>query len=153
MPDTWLVYEELFDNWDNAKEALNNLQTVPDWLRDVSLLLRTCGRELTKYYNKMAKPFAYVDATLLHPALKKKFIKKAGYGADLIEEYVKGMESRFQTQYDPTKRIPRPSRPLQHGKRRRPSTSDSDSSDGTEYNEFTGYMGLKRDSSVTDPLN
>jgi hypothetical protein len=44
--------------------------------------------------------------------------------------------------YDPAQRAPR-GRPLtQRGKRRRPSTSDSDSSDGMEYNEFSSYMLL-----------
>ena len=80
-------------------------------------------------------------------------MKKAGYGTDLIEEYVRGTESRFQRHYDTSRRIVPPRRPLQRGKRRRPSSSDSDSSDGMEYSEFTSYMGLKRDPSVTDALS
>ena len=40
--------------------------------------------KLRKYYDKTAKPFAYIDATILHPGLKKKFMKKAGYEVDLI---------------------------------------------------------------------
>ena len=38
------------------------------------------------------------------------------------------------------------------GKRRCPSTSESDSSDGMEYNEFSNYMQIKRDVSITDAL-
>ena len=64
--------------------------------------------KLRKYYDKTAKPFAYVDATLLHPALKKKFMKKAGYEADLIEKYVRQTESRFKKEYDPMMTIERP---------------------------------------------
>ena len=48
--------------------------------------------ETRKYYDETDKPFAYVDAILLHPGLKKKFMKKAEYSADTIETYVKKAE-------------------------------------------------------------
>ena len=153
LPNTWVVYEELFDSLDDVKEVLNGLTVVPDWLGEVQSAVEKMWTKLRKYYDKTAKPFAYVDATILHPALKKKFMKKAGYGTDLIEEYVRGTESRFQRHYDTSRRIVPPRRPLQRGKRRRPSSSDSDSSDGMEYSELTSYMGLKRDPSVTDALS
>jgi len=34
----------------------------------------------------------------------------------------------------------------------RPSASDSESSNGMEYNEFSSYIQIKRDSSITDAL-
>ena len=52
--------------------------------------------------------------------------------------------------YDMTDPAPHIQRPVQRGKRRHPSTSDSDSSDGMEYNEFSNYMQIKRDVNVTD---
>src|SRR5438046_1611060 len=61
-------------------------------------------------------------------------------------------EIRFQNEYDPTQRAPRGRRPTQRGKRRRPSTSDSESSDGMEYNEFSSYMQIKRDGTITNAL-
>ena len=39
------------------------------------------------------------------------------------------------------------------GKRRHPSTSNSDSSDGMEYNEFSSYMQIKRDQTITYPVD
>lgn len=30
LSDTWVVYEDLFDSLDDAKEALNDLQVLPD---------------------------------------------------------------------------------------------------------------------------
>ena len=136
----------------HAKEALNDLKVKSDWLGEVQSAVEKMWMKLRKYYDKTAKPFAYVDATLLHPALKKKFMRMAGYEADLIEKYVRQTESRFKKEYDPMMTIERPRWALQRGKQRRPSTSDSDSWNGTQYSEFTSYMGLKRDPSVTDVL-
>ena len=50
----------------------------------------------------MDKPFAYVDAILLHPGLKKKSMKKAGHSVDAIESYIKKAEMQFQNEYDIT---------------------------------------------------
>jgi hypothetical protein len=61
--------------------------------------------KLPKYYDKTSKLFAY-NATLLHPGLKKKFMKKAGYSANLIESYIKQAETCFQNEYDSTQRAP-----------------------------------------------
>ena len=152
LSDTWVVYEALFDMLDDAKVALNRLPVLPEWLKDARNAIDQMWTKLQKYYDKTDKPFAYVDATLLHPGLKKKFMKKAGYASDTIETYVKKAEKRFQMEYDMTQRAPHGHRPIQRGKRRRPSTSDSDSSDGMEYNEFTSYMQIKRDSTITDAI-
>ena len=56
--------------------------------------------KLRKYYDKTDKPFTYVDATLLHPGLKK-FIQKAGYDTDTVHNYIKQAETRYQKGYDP----------------------------------------------------
>jgi hAT family C-terminal dimerisation region len=152
LSDTWVVYEQLFDTLDDAKNALNGLQVLPEWLKETQTAIEKMWAKLRKYYDKTGKPFAYIDATLLHPDLKKKFMRKAGYSANLIENYVKQAETRFQNEYDSTQCAPRNRRPTQRGKRRRPSTSDSDSSDGMEYNEFSSYMQIKRDPTITNEL-
>ena len=121
-----------------AKAALNGLWLLAEWLKEAQTAIEKMWMKLRKYYDKTDKPFAYVDATLLHPGLKKKFMKKARYSADTIETYVKKAEMRFQNEYDATQRVPHGHRPtLQGSKRRRPSTSDWESSDGIEYNEFS----------------
>src|SRR5437667_4425574 len=79
-------------------------------------------------------------------------MKKVRYRTDTIENYIRQAEIRFQNEYDQTECIQCRKRPLPRGKRRRPSTSDSDSSDGMEYNEFSSYMGIKRDSTITNAL-
>jgi hypothetical protein len=93
---------------------------------------------------------------LLHPALKTRFMRRAGYGPESIDQYVKEAKSRYQRHYDPPDltRQHFQSRPTPRGgKRRRPvRSSDSDSSDGMEYNEFSSYMQIKRDSPVKDAL-
>jgi hypothetical protein len=93
---------------------------------------------------------------LLHPALKTRFMRRAGYGPESIDQYVKEAKSRYQRHYDPPDltRQHFQSRPTPRGgKRRRPvDSSDSDSSDGMEYNEFSSYMQIKRDSPVKDAL-
>ena len=35
LSDTWVVYEELFDMLDDAKIALNQLEVLPEWLKEV----------------------------------------------------------------------------------------------------------------------
>ena len=153
LSDTWVIYEDLFDMLDNAKAALNGLRVLPEWLKEAQTAIEKMWTKLRKYYDKTDKPFAYVDATLLHPGLKKKFMKKAGYSVDTIETYVKNAEMRFQNEYDVTQRVSRGRRPTIRGsKRQRPSTSDSESSDGMEYNEFSSYMQIKRDSTITNAL-
>jgi len=117
LSDTWVVYEDLFDTLDDAKAALNGVRVLPDWLKEAQTAIESMWSKLRKYYDKTDKPFAYVDASLLHPGLKKKFMKKAGYPADTIETYVKKAEMRFQKEYDTTQPAPRVRRPAQRGKR------------------------------------
>ena len=150
LPNTWVVYEELFDSLDDVKEALNRLTVVPDWLGEVQSASRRCGQS-SEYTIKLRNHLPM--SMLLPPSRSQEEIhEEGGYGTDLIEEYVE-TEARFQRHYDTSWRIVPPRRPLQRGKRRRPSSSDSDSSDGMEYSELTSYMGLKRDPSVTDALS
>ena len=101
---------------DDAKEALNQLQVLPEWLKEAQTAIENIWTKLRKYYDKTDKPFAYVDATLLHPGLKKKFMRKAGYSTDIIESYVRKAEMRYQKYYDPTQRVPPKRRPTQRGK-------------------------------------
>src|SRR5437762_6742560 len=103
LSDTWVIYEDLFDI---AKAALNGLRVLAEWLKEAQTAIEKMWTKLRKYYDKTDKPFAYVDATLLHPGLKK-FMKKAGYSVDTIETYVKKAEMRFQNKYDATQRVPR----------------------------------------------
>jgi len=85
LSNTWVIYEELFDMLDDAKLALNGLQVLPEWLKEAQTAIENIWTKLRQYYDKTDKPFAYVDATLLHPGLKKKFMRKAGYSTDIIE--------------------------------------------------------------------
>ena len=96
LSDTWVVYEELFDMLDDTKAALNRLEVLPEWLKEVQLVIKKMWAKLRKYYNKTDKPVAYVDATPLNPGFKKQFMKKAGYDPDTIEKYVRQAEMRFQ---------------------------------------------------------
>src|SRR5437773_8950836 len=59
-----------------AKAALNGLRVLAEWLKEAETAIEKMWTKLRKYYDKMDKPFAYVDATLLHPGLKKKFMRK-----------------------------------------------------------------------------
>jgi len=156
LPDTWAVYEELFDVLDNAKAALEEMESLPEWLKETKTAIESMWVKLRTYYDKTNKPYAYVDATLLHPGLKKRFMKKAGYGEDTILKFIREAEARFSKNYDPpnpARRFATGRKPTQRGKRPRPSTpSDSDSSDGMEYNEFSSYMQIKRDGNVNDPV-
>ena len=153
LSDTWVIYEDVFDMLDDAKAALNGLRVLAEWLKEAQTAIEKMWTKLRKYYDKTDKPFAYVDATLLHPGLKKKFMKKAGYSVDTIETYVKNAEMRFQNEYDVTQCVSRGRRPTIRGSKcQRPSTSDSESSDGMEYNDLSSYMQIKRDSTITNAL-
>jgi len=55
---------------------------LPEWLQEAQTAIEHLWKKLRKYYDKTDKPFAYVDATLLHPGLKRKFMKKAGYDGE-----------------------------------------------------------------------
>src|SRR5216117_4176845 len=78
--------------------------------------------------------------TSMPPFYEEEVHEKAGYSADTIETYVKNAEMRFQNEYDVTQRVSRGRRPtIQGSKCRRPSTSDSESSNGMD-NEFSSYM-------------
>ena len=70
-----------------------------------------------------------------------------------VHNYVKQAEMHYQNGYDPAQRAPHGRPPTQRGKCRCPSTSDSDSSDGMEYNEFFSYMQIKRDRTITNPVD
>src|SRR5205809_3771899 len=94
----------------NIRGSFRYCQSCIEWATSARRMAQTAiekmWTKLRKYYDKTDKPFAYVDATLLHPGLKKKFIKKAGYSADTIETYIKKAEMRFKNEYDVTQRVP-----------------------------------------------
>jgi hypothetical protein len=102
-------------------------------MRETQEAIEGMWTKLRRYYDKTSKPYAYVDATLLHPALKTRFMKRAGYTDTMIEQYVKETESRYRQHYDlPDVSIQcSQSQPAtQRGTQRRPvDSSDSDSSD------------------------
>lgn len=148
LHDVWVKYEEMFDKLDEVKKAINEMTIRPIWLREVQVAIEKMWEKLGDYYSKTGRPFAFIDATLLHPALKVSFMRKANYEADVIESYKRDGEKRFYEGYEGTQ-PPQPS--LQRGKRPRP-TWDSDSSDDEQFNEFTNYIDSKRDKSVKDPL-
>jgi hAT family C-terminal dimerisation region len=157
LSDTWVVYEELFDTLEEIRAALAKVTALPDWMKETQEAIEGMWTKLRTYYDKTSKPFAYVDATLLHPALKTRFMKRAGYGDEMIQQYIKEAEARYQQYYDPPdlSRQRSQSRPATHQSKRRRTqvdSSDSDSSNGKEYNEFSSYMQMKRDSTVKDEL-
>jgi predicted GIY-YIG superfamily endonuclease len=76
LSETWVVYEELFDSLDEAKAVIMDLPVVPEWPAEVQTAIEGTWRKLRKYYDKSSKPFAYVDATILHPALKNVFFSR-----------------------------------------------------------------------------
>ena len=70
-----------------------------------SLLEQKVMLQFSQLYNKIDKPFAYINATLLYPGLKKRFMKKVEYLADTIEMYVNKAEIHFQNEYNITQHI------------------------------------------------
>ena len=99
--DTWVVYEDKFNTLNNTKEALYMLEVLPEWLKEAQTAIEHMWTKLRKYYNKTNKLFVYVDATLLHPGLKK-FMQKAGYDINTVHNYIKQAEMRYQNEYDST---------------------------------------------------
>jgi hypothetical protein len=133
LPDTWVIYEELFDALDDAKAALEGTDPLPKWLDETKTAIEQMWEKLRTYYDKTDKSYAHVNATLLHPGLKRRFMKKAGYPEGTISKYISEAQTRFSKNYDapnPARQTTTGRRPTQRGKRPRPSTSDSDSSDG-----------------------
>ena len=125
LSDTWVVYEELFDMLDDTKAAFKGLWVLPESLKEAQTAIENMWTKFRKYYYKTDIPFAYIDATLLHPGLKKKFMREARYPAGIIESYIKKAEMHFQNDYDPTQWVSHGRLPTQWGKRWRPSSSDS----------------------------
>src|SRR5579859_4554158 len=72
------------------------------------------------------------------------------YSDDDITNYKREGEQRYHRSFDSSVPVIVPSIP--HGKCPRPPSSDSESSDGEDINEFTNYLATKRDKSVKDPL-
>jgi hypothetical protein len=68
--------------------ALAEVPALPEWMRETQEAIEGMWTKLCRYYNKTSKLYAYVDATLLHLALKTHFMKRAGYGDIMIEQYV-----------------------------------------------------------------
>jgi hypothetical protein len=123
LPDTWVIYEELFDVLHNAKAALEGIESMPKWLKETKTAIEQMWEKLHTYYDKTNKPYAYVDATLLHPGLKKRFMKKAGYPGVTILKYIREAEARFARNYDtpnPARRTTTRRKPTQRGKHPRP---------------------------------
>jgi len=74
LHNVWVKYEEIFDKLDEVKNALNELTIHPIWLREVQTVIEKMWEKLKDYYSKTGRPFAFIDATLLHPALKVSFM-------------------------------------------------------------------------------
>lgn len=87
LQETWVKYEEMFDCLEVTKTALEGLEHISTWLQDIQEAIQAIWKKLSKYYTKTDRPFTFVDATLLHPALKLQFMKKSGYGDDKIKQY------------------------------------------------------------------
>jgi hAT family C-terminal dimerisation region len=149
--ETWVKYEEMFDRLDEVRRTFNQMTIRPDWLTELQTGIEKMWEKLRKYYKATDTRFAFAEATLLHPALKTSFMKRAKYDPDQIEEFTRDVESRFIVDYDQSGRPPSPVAHTQsHGKRRRPLWSDSDSSDDeVNDHEFNIYL---RDKTIEDPL-
>ena len=152
LQETWVKYEKMFDCLQTTRTALEGLEYAPSWFQDIQEAIEAMWKKLSKYYAKTDHPFAFVDATLLHPALKLQFMKKSGYGDDKIKQYENQAHMRFarlygsEHQLDSDKSIKLP-------QKRRHSDTDSDSSSSNEnINELTTFLQAKRDKTVSDPL-
>ena len=149
LQETWVHYEAMFDVLDEAKETLKSLKKAPIWLAEVLIAIEAMWAKLRKYYDRTDRPFAYVDATLLHPGLKVRSMEKSGYSAELIEKYVKEAEARYIKFYDsPSHQAKMANR----GKKRGRPNSDTDSSSDGDENDFTSYMARRREKGIQDPL-
>src|SRR5579859_60171 len=115
----------------------------------IQTVIEKMWSKLCDYYSNTERPLAFIDSTLLHPTLKVSFMKKAKYSDDDITNYKREGEQRYHRSYDSSVPVIVPSIP--RGKRPRPPSSESESSDGPDINELTNYLATKRDKSVKDP--
>ena len=95
----------MFDTLIDAKEALNVLEVLLEWLKEAQIAIEYMWIKLRKYYDKSDKPFEYVNVTLLYPYLKKKFMQKARYNTDIVHNYIKQAELCYQNEYDPAQHV------------------------------------------------
>ena len=87
LHDTWVKYERMFDVLDRIKENFQAMASLPSWLAEVQFGVQKMWDKLRNYYDKTDLPYAFVDATLLHPKLKVGFMTKANCGGINIERY------------------------------------------------------------------
>src|SRR5690348_15536377 len=99
LAETWVRYEAMFDILDQTKEALNDMPVQPPWIAEVHTAIEGMWSKLQKYYYASDKPIALIDSTLLHPALKVKFMNSAGYKEQDINRYRAEAEKRFIDRY------------------------------------------------------
>ena len=125
------------------------MSVQPPWIAEIRTAVESMWSKLRKYYKSSDKPMALIDSTLLHPALKVKFMNSVGYKERDINRYRAEAEKRFTDQYVMLDRSPIIQRRGQ--KRSRPMDSDS-SSDAEEYNEFNQFLQMKRDRRCNNPL-
>lgn len=142
----------MFDCLDATKEALNSLRICPSCIAEIQTAIEWMWSKLRDYYDKSGKPFAVVDATLLHPALKVSFMKKCGYDDKIIENYKTEAQNRFNEYYDVGYVRKQPTRNINSTRNNKRLHSDTDSSDDEAPNEFSQYLALKREKAVKDPL-
>lgn len=150
LQDTWVHYEAIFDILDNTNDTLNSLQNTPIWLTEVLDAIDTMWTKLHKYYDRTECPFAYVNATLLHPALKVRFMEKSDYPIETIELYRKEAEERYIKFYDPSSYQPGKAN---RGKKCAHHNSETNSSSDGYENEFTNFMARRHEKDVKNPLH
>ena len=87
LHETWVRYEKIFDLLDETKAYFWSIETKPEWLTQVQMAVEKMWVKLRDYYDESGKPFAFIDATLLHPKLKISFMIKANYDKSDISQY------------------------------------------------------------------
>jgi len=76
----------------------------PGWLSDVEVAISNMWKKLKKNYTHTSHPFAYVDATILHPGKKLSPFRHSGFNPGDAAKYEQEFRERFSsynTQYEP----------------------------------------------------
>src|SRR5579859_4710018 len=66
----------------------------------IQTVIEKMWSKLCDYYSNTERPFAFIDSTLLQPALKVSFMKKAKYSDDDITNYKREGEQPYHRSYD-----------------------------------------------------
>jgi hAT family C-terminal dimerisation region len=154
LQKTFQIYEELFNGLENIKAVFQEMKPVPHWISDVRSGIEAMWTKLSKYYNRTAQPFAYYDATILHPGKKLSLFKRSSWQGETPEQCKEACRLRYNTKY--TTIDVQWERTVQNKKRKHIDLDSDNSSSSDEqehvFDEFDHYLESRRDKTVDDPL-